>query len=142
MQVITRRQCPWITSYEIMFVNYFWCKGFGRNHRDNGEFFPWTGSAHVMIITPFPTRPPPNWPLQLQTPSCGPGKCGRRDDHRMLITYTIRPVCVEEGTTEQCPFIISHQNVRIERNKTSLRCHSPRSSAIRPVNNNKRSPDL
>ena len=28
-----------VTSYEIMFVNYFWCKGFGRNHRDNGEFF-------------------------------------------------------------------------------------------------------
>ena len=37
-----------------------------------GNFFSWTGSAHVMIITPFPTRPPPNWPHQLQTPSCGP----------------------------------------------------------------------
>ena len=33
--VIIRRQWPWIASSEIMFVNYFWCKGFGRNHRDN-----------------------------------------------------------------------------------------------------------
>ena len=57
-----------------MFVNYLWCKGFGRNHRDNREFFPWTGSAPVMIKKNFPTRPPPNWPHQLQTPSCGPDK--------------------------------------------------------------------
>ena len=35
MQVITRRQWPWIASSEIMFVNYFWCKGFGRNHHTN-----------------------------------------------------------------------------------------------------------
>ena len=32
---IIRRQWPWIASSEIMFVNYFWCNGFGRNHHDN-----------------------------------------------------------------------------------------------------------
>ena len=31
MQVITWRQWPWITSSEIMFVNYY----FGKNHHDN-----------------------------------------------------------------------------------------------------------
>ena len=38
-------------------------------------FFTGTGSAQVMIVklTPFLTPPlPPNWPHQLQTPSCGP----------------------------------------------------------------------
>ena len=37
-------------------------------------FFPVTGSAQVMMITPFPIRLHPNWPYQLQTPSCGPAK--------------------------------------------------------------------
>ena len=39
MQVITRRQWPWIVSSEIMFVNYFWCKDFGRNHHDNVQYW-------------------------------------------------------------------------------------------------------
>ena len=43
----------------------------GRPGVCNG-LFPRTGSAHVMIITHFPTCLPPNWPHQLQTPSCGP----------------------------------------------------------------------
>ena len=33
------RQCPWIVSSEIMFVNYFWCKDFGRNHHDNVQYW-------------------------------------------------------------------------------------------------------
>ena len=44
-----------------MFVNYFCCKLYilvGIIVM-TGNFFPWTGSAHVMIITPFPTRLPP-----------------------------------------------------------------------------------
>ena len=95
MQVITRRQWSWISSSEIMFVNYY----FGRNHHDNVHDWnnlqrkqcmkeavdPYNSaktlriffsgdrvSARAHIITPFPTRLPPNWPHQLQTPSCGP----------------------------------------------------------------------
>ena len=120
IQVTTRSQWPWIASSGIMFVNYFWCNGYGRNHHDNVHdwitlqrkqctkeaiiisakcfiftsqnsprtYLPmsvmylcpgdWISASDDSKINHVSDPPSPNWPHQLQIPSCGPDMSSQR----------------------------------------------------------------